>query len=236
MSAHPPRRTGPAWALGAAVALHAAGAWAWWSGDEPAWRAPGGQVSAVAKQVTHPGDTTRPMVLRVATVPTNPSPTDATAQTATPDAIEGAQQEPAAVTTGPATPLASGEPDHDGAGGPDTYLSRSVVDAGPQPLGLIQVPYPEGEAKLPTADGESAGIVGRLTLYIDEHGSVRRVQVHGGELPPPFEAAARNAFLQARFAPAQKQGQAVKVRIDIEVRFDDQSLIAAPGAAGQTRT
>lgn len=235
MSAHPPRRTGPAWALGAAVALHAAGALAWWSGDEPAWRAPGGQVPAVAKPAKHPGDMARPMALRVATVTANPSATDTTIQTATPNTIEGTQ-EPAAATTAPATPLASGEPDHDGAGGPDTYLSRSMVDAGPQPLGLIQVPYPEGEAKLPTAGGESAGIVGRLTLYIDEHGAVRRVQVQGGDLPPPFEAAARNAFLQARFAPAQKQGQAVRVRIDIEVRFDDQALIAAPDAAGQTRT
>lgn len=235
MSAHPPRRTGPAWALGAAVALHAAGAWAWWSGGDAPWQAPGSQAAAAAKQAKHPGDAPRPMVLRVATVTASPSPTDTTARTPTPDAIEGTQ-EPVAATTAPATPLASGEPDHGGAGGPDTYLSRSVVDAGPQPLGLIQVPYPEGEAKLPTAGGESAGIVGRLTLYIDEHGAVRRVQVQGDGLPPPFEAAARNAFLQARFAPAQKQGQAVKVRIDIEVRFDDQALIAAPGAAGQTRT
>ena len=235
MSAHPPRRTGPAWALGAAVALHAAFAMAWWSGDEPAWRAAGGQVATVAEQVKRPGDTSRPMVLRVATVTANPSPTDATADTPQPDAIEG-EQAPVAAPPAPATPLASGETAHDGAGGTDTYLSRSVVDAGPQPLGLIQVPYPEGEAKLPNEGGESAGIVGRLTLYIDEHGAVRRVQVQGDGLPPPFEAAARNAFLQARFAPARKQGQAVKVRIDIEVRFDDQTLIATPGAAGQTRT
>lgn len=235
MSAHPPRRTGPAWALGAAVALHAAGALAWWSGSDAPWQAPGSQAAAVARQAKHPGDTARPMALRVATVTASPSPSDTTAPTPTPDTIEGTQ-EPVAAPPAPATPLASGEPDHDGAGGPDTYLSRSVVDAGPQPLGLIQVPYPEGEAKLPTAGGQNAGIVGRLTLYIDEHGAVRRVQVQGGDLPPPFEAAARNAFLQARFAPAQKQGQAVKVRIDIEVRFDDQALIAAPGSAGQTRT
>ena len=39
-------------------------------------------------------------------------------------------------------------------------------------------------------------------------------------LPPPFVEAAREAFLQAHFAPGERQGMAVKSRIDIEVSFD----------------
>lgn len=235
MSAHQPRRTGPAWALGAAVVLHTACAMAWWSGSEAPWQAPGNQASATTGQTTPSGASARPMALRVATVSAHPLTSEATAHSATPNTVEEVK-EPAVAITATATQPASGEPNREGAGGPDTYLSRALVDAGPQPLGLIQVPYPEGEANLTTSRGPNTGIVGRLTLYIDEHGAVRRVLVQGDDLPPPFEAAARNAFLQARFAPAQKQGQAVKVRIDIEVRFDDQALIAAPGAAGETRS
>lgn len=235
MNAHRPRRSGPGWALGAAVTLHAACALAWWSGGDQAWRAPGDAAASVAEQAKNPGHVSRPMALRVATLQARSPSSEATLHATPPEALDGAM-EPAEPPSTHASALASGQPDREGPGGPDTYLNRSMVDAGPQPLGLIQVPYPEGEAKSPVAGNESTGIVGRLTLYIDEHGAVRRVQVHGGELPPPFEAAARNAFLQARFAPAQKQGQAVKVRIDIEVRFDDQALIAAPTATGETRT
>src|SRR3989344_5327252 len=86
--------------------------------------------------------------------------------------------------------------------GLDAYLSREAVDQGPQPV--------------------------RLMLYIDENGAVRRVQVNSTELPAPFQEAARNAFLQARFVPGQRQGQAVKVRIDIEVSFDDRDTSPRP--------
>lgn len=175
------------------------------------------------------------MAIRLATLTVRSPAGAASVHALPPEAPDGAIQLAEPPPTH-ALSLASGEPNREDPGGPDTYLNRSMVDAGPQPLGLIQVPYPEGETPSPAAGHENTGIVGRLTLYIDEHGAVRRVQVHGGELPPPFEAAARNAFLQARFTPAQKQGQAVKVRIDIEVRFDDQALIAAPTATGETRT
>lgn len=175
------------------------------------------------------------MALRVATLPANAAPdANEEAPSSQPDAAPTtvAQDAPPPTAQQPEA-QASADGERAGQGGPDTYLSRAAVDAGPQALSPIQVPYPEGETPL---DAGTSGLVGRLTLFIDEHGAVRRVQVHGQSLPPPFEAAARNAFLQARFAPAQKQGQAVRVRIDIEVRFDDQPLIAAPGAAGETRT
>jgi len=112
--------------------------------------------------------------------------------------------------------------------GADTYLSRDAVDQGPQPVSLIQIPYPEGVQAVASNGTTGQVHTGRLTLYIDENGAVRRVQVNSTELPTPFQEAARNAFLQARFVPGQRQGQAVKVRIDIEVSFDDRDTSPRP--------
>ena len=138
-----------------------------------------------------------------------------------------------AETTPPVEPHAVDAPDtrieQAGSGtGLDAYLSREAVDQGPQPVSLIQIPFPEGVQT--AADNGPSGQVhtGRLTLYIDENGAVRRVQVNSTELPAPFQEAARNAFLQARFVPGQRQGQAVKVRIDIEVSFDDRDTSPRP--------
>ena len=47
----------------------------------------------------------------------------------------------------------------------------------------------------------------------------------------PFVEAAREAFLQARFTPGERQGVPVKSRIDVEVRFDDRET--APLEAAQ---
>ena len=233
------RRAGLSGAIAAAVALHLAGAIAAWSSTDGPWRAPGAQSVNPSDAAPH-AQASRPMALRVASLPARSTRAELEAVPATP-------QEPEPIALSPSPPdspthpapqpevqaEASADTERPGQGGLDAYLSRAAVDTGPQALSPIQVPYPEGETPL---DAGPSGLVGRLTLFIDEHGAVRRVQVHGQSLPPPFEAAARNAFLQARFAPAQKQGQAVRVRIDIEVRFDDQPLIATPGAAGETRT
>lgn len=94
-----------------------------------------------------------------------------------------------------------------------SYFGREDLDQGPKALNRIQIDYPPG-----VPDNELQA--GRLTLFIDEHGAVRRILVLDQSLPPPFQEAARNAFLQARFAPAERAGRIVRSRIDVEVVFD----------------
>lgn len=94
-----------------------------------------------------------------------------------------------------------------------TYFGREDLDAGPKALGLVQIGYPQG-----VPDNELQA--GRLTLFIDEHGTVQRILVLDQSLPPPFQEAARNAFLQTRFAPGERAGRVVRSRIDVEVVFD----------------
>lgn len=229
------RPTFPMWAVWAAVAVHG-GLWLGLQADRgehlgaghpqqrpaptsnPALharlttQAPATHAAAMTSNATQPNATTEQ-------TPTQP-PTQASADT-TPDTLP----EHIAPTdaTSPTVHQASNEP------GPDTYLSRDAVDQGPQPVSLIQIPYPEGVQPVVASNGPSGQVhTGRLTLYIDENGAVRRVQVNSTELPEPFQEAARNAFLQARFVPGQRQGQAVKVRIDIEVSFDDRDTSPRP--------
>lgn len=229
--ARTPRRTLPMWAVWAAVAVHG-GLWLGLQADRsellgagpaqqrsaprghhalharlttlaPAPLAAATTSDAVLPDVTHEQDTTQ--------WPTQAG-TDAPPD-ASPDLTDAAS---------PALDQASNE------AGPDAYLSRDAIDQGPQPVSLIQIPYPEGVQTV-AASGPSGQVhTGRLTLYIDENGAVRRVQVNSTELPTPFQEAARNAFLQARFVPGQRQGQAVKVRIDIEVSFDDRDTSPRP--------
>ncbi len=96
---------------------------------------------------------------------------------------------------------------------------RDMLDRPPQALGIVQINYPAG-----VEPGRVR--TGRLTLFIDEAGAVRKVLVvtppnAADALPAPFVEAAREAFLQARFTPGERQGVPVKSRIDVEVRFDD---------------
>lgn len=94
-----------------------------------------------------------------------------------------------------------------------TYFGREDLDLAPKAQGIVQIAYPPG---VPGNELQA----GRLTLFIDEHGTVQRIQVLDQSLPPPFQEAARNAFLQARFAPGERAGRNVRSRIDVEVVFD----------------
>lgn len=144
---------------------------------------------------------------------------DSTADAARPDASASTDEQTEATPPQVAPTLASA----DAPDGLPGYARRDLLDRGPQALGVIQIAYPQGV--------EPGHVhTGRLTLFIDETGTVRKVLVqragrsddpHGAEaLPPPFVEAAREAFMQAHFAPGERQGMAVKSRIDIEVSFD----------------
>ena len=60
-----------------------------------------------------------------------------------------------------------------------------------------------------------------LAIYIDEAGTVRKVQPVDAPLPDAFEEAARNAFLAARFRAGEREGRVVKSFIHIEVVFEE---------------
>lgn len=118
---------------------------------------------------------------------------------------------PAPAPIDPQTPVAlHGEQGDEALQG---YFGREDLDQGPKALTRVQIAYPPG---VPDTELQA----GRLTLFIDEHGSVRRILVLDQSLPPPFQEAARNAFLQTRFAPAERAGRIVRSRIDVEVVFD----------------
>lgn len=97
---------------------------------------------------------------------------------------------------------------------PDVYHARRELSRTPKPLGPIDITFPPG---VPTPGRHSAV----LAIYIDEAGTVRKVQPVDAPLPDAFEEAARNAFLAARFRAGEREGRLVKSFIHIEVVFEE---------------
>jgi len=95
-----------------------------------------------------------------------------------------------------------------------TYYSAKQVDAHPAALNLIKPIYPE--------KGVELGVDGKvvLLLLIVEAGVVKEVSVVEAEPEGIFEESALAAFRNARFAPAQKNGRAVKSRVLIRVSYE----------------
>lgn len=134
-----------------------------------------------------------------------PAPLLATAPVTEPDAHPAPAIEPGptAATTAVST-----------APSPDVYHARRELSRAPKPLGPIDITFPPG---VPTPGRHSAV----LAIYIDEAGTVRKVQPVDAPLPDAFEEAARNAFLAARFRAGEREGRVVKSFIHIEVVFEE---------------
>ena len=79
-------------------------------------------------------------------------------------------------------------------------------------------PIEEIAPEYPVAAELRAGTV-RLQVFIDAHGHVDRVDVLGSNPTGIFDAAARAAFLKARFEPALVGMRPVKSQMTIEVDF-----------------
>ena len=94
------------------------------------------------------------------------------------------------------------------------YAVLGAVTRPPSPIQPVAVPYPENTPVRGT-------VTARLTLFIDEHGNVARVIVARSELPDAFVQAARDAFEPAKFRPGEVDGTPVKVRMVIDVEFED---------------
>lgn len=97
--------------------------------------------------------------------------------------------------------------------GTGAYLPRHLLTVGPHPEAPVIIGYPPDF----TEEGQHTG---QLALFIDEHGTVRRVEALDARLSDTLLAAARSAFLAARFRPGELSGQPVRARIEIEVTFE----------------
>lgn len=97
--------------------------------------------------------------------------------------------------------------------GTGAYLPRHLLTVAPRPEAPVIIGYPPDF----TEEGQHTG---QLALFIDEHGTVRRVEALDTRLSDKLLAAARSAFLAARFRPGELSGQPVRARIEIEVTFE----------------
>ena len=91
------------------------------------------------------------------------------------------------------------------------YHLPGELDPPPRPLQDIEPVYP------PEAGFQPGTVV--LRLFIDETGTVDRVDVLQATPSGVFENAARTAFAAARFSPGLLAGIAVKCQLTIEVEF-----------------
>ena len=100
------------------------------------------------------------------------------------------------------------------------YVPRPQLTVAPRPSADIVLVYP--------ADGPADGrFVATVTLYIDDEGWVRRVDVTGDEtLPAALRLAARESFGGTRFSPGEVDGIVVKSRLRIEAIYESRALPA----------
>ena len=94
------------------------------------------------------------------------------------------------------------------------YYPVRELDVRPGITKHIKPEYPEAAAHRSL----SGKVV--IRLYIDEKGSVERVQTLRANPPGVFEQSAERAFRAAHFTPGMKAGRAVKTEMTIEVSYD----------------
>lgn len=131
-------------------------------------------------------------------------------------------QEPAAPVALPAAPgraVASTTGSRDGAAtlpGVVTvprYLPVDELDERPQIRSHVEPAFPLD------ANAPAGRVV--LRLLIGETGAVDKALVVKADPPGPFEAAAIEAFMPARFSPGRKRGVAVKSALTLELKFGE---------------
>ena len=105
------------------------------------------------------------------------------------------------------------------------YYRLRELDVRPGITKNIEPEYPEAAAHRSL----SGKVV--IRLYIDEKGSVERVQTLRADPPGYFEQSAERAFRAAHFTPGMKGGHAVKTQMTIEVSYDGPPPPTLPGGA-----
>jgi protein TonB len=92
------------------------------------------------------------------------------------------------------------------------YLAQQV-DKHPKAIGAIEPTYPD-DAKQRDIEGTL-----KLMLKIDDLGRVQSVEVVEAKPSGVFEEAAIEAFRNARFRPAMKEGRPVRYQAYMRVDF-----------------
>ena len=93
------------------------------------------------------------------------------------------------------------------------YIKASQLSVRPSPIGEIRVPSPEN-AVAPRV------VTIKVTLFVDERGSVAKIAFEEPAPAEPFRDAVQKAFAKARFHPGKVGKRAVKSQMRIEVTFD----------------
>jgi protein TonB len=167
-------------------------------------------------------------VARPAPVPSSPAPAETMAPAPQPAAPPPAEPQPAPVPATPGTGTARPAPDLTMTSSVDlTYYSARELDVQPRALRRIEPEYP--------ADADRQRLSGkvRLLLKVEADGRLSDIEVVSASPPGLFEDAAKKAFQDARFSPAQKNGQPVRAQVLIEVVFDwaGQADLSGAGAS-----
>lgn len=147
-----------------------------------------------------------------------PAPAPIPTPSPVPAAARPSQPETRPVST-PATAVVGATPAHNGPNTPlsigiDTtwYLARQV-DVHALAQGSIVPEYPEKARRR----GQEGAL--KLMVKIDDLGRVRDVEVVEADLPGVFDEAALEAFRNARYHPAMKDGRPVRYQAFIRVTF-----------------
>lgn len=138
--------------------------------------------------------------------PTAPASSPSPAPVATPAAaapLPPASIGPASPTSLPSVPL----------GIDTTWYQARQVDSHPKAMGRIEPVYPE-EARRGNVEGSL-----KLMVKIDDLGRVLSAEVVEARPPGIFDRAALDAFRDARFQPAMKDGRPVRYQAYMRVDF-----------------
>jgi periplasmic protein TonB len=95
-----------------------------------------------------------------------------------------------------------------------TYYSAREVDVHPRALREVVPDYP--------ADADRQRVSGklRLQLKLQADGRVSEVEILSATPPGVFDESALQAFREARFSPARKNGRPVRALVQVEVVYD----------------
>ena len=125
------------------------------------------------------------------------------------------------VAEGPASPAIPVPQGRRAPQPPSRYYLARELDVRPAPRSHIEPAYPN--------DAFLRDVSGRVVvrLFISEAGAVDKVLILLAEPAGYFEEAVQQAFRAARFAPAMKNGRAVKAEVVLEVRYDSPRRLTA---------
>lgn len=97
---------------------------------------------------------------------------------------------------------------------PPRYFKSNELDAGPAPIELAPLVYPEKEFI-----NRIRGVV-QIRIYLSDAGLVEKSEIVSASPAGRFEDAATEAIRATRFRPGVKDGRAVRSQKLVEVEFD----------------